>query len=55
MIKEKSFGDHLKSLNSRVRSLISMPESLTAAKVLGSSLRAVSANFAKEVAALSMA
>lgn len=32
-----------------------MPESLMAAKVLGSSSRAVSANFAKEVAALPIA
>jgi hypothetical protein len=43
---------HLKSLNSNVRSLISMPESLIAAIVLGSSSRAVSASFERDVAAL---
>lgn len=48
-------GHHLKSLSSRVRSLISMPESLIAAIVLGSSSRAVSANFARDVAALPIA
>lgn len=54
--KERAFfSDYLNSLNSRVRSLISMPESLMAAKVLGSSWRAVSANLAKEDAALPMA
>lgn len=35
---------YLKSLSSRVRSLISMPESLTAAIVLGNSSRAASAS-----------
>lgn len=46
---------YLKSFNSRVRSLISMPESLIAAIVLGSSSRAVSANFERDIAALPIA
>lgn len=46
------FAYHLKLLSSIVRSLISMPESLTAAIVLGSSSRAVSASFEREFAAL---
>jgi len=49
------FDCHLKSLNSNVRSLISMPESLIAAIVLGSSSRAVSASFEKDVAAFPIA
>lgn len=46
---------YLKSLSSRVRSLISIPESLIAAIVLGSSARAVSASFERDVAALPIA
>lgn len=46
---------YLKSLNSRVRSLISMPDSLIAAMVLGSSSVAVSANLARDVAVLRIA
>lgn len=51
----KDLSSHLKSLNSSVRSLISMPESLIAAIVLGSSSRAVSASFDRDVAALPIA
>ena len=47
--------NHLKSLSSSVRSLISMPDSLMAAIVLGSSSRAVSASFERDVAALPIA
>lgn len=46
---------YLKSLSSRVRSLISMPESLTAAIVLGNSSRAASASIVNESAALLIA
>lgn len=51
----KGSNYYLKSLNSRVKSLISMPESLIAAIVLGSSSRAVSANFDRDIAALLIA
>lgn len=51
----QGYALYLRSLNCRVRSLISMPESRTAAMVLGSSSRAVSASFAREIAALFIA
>ena len=54
-LKHLDFSCHLKSLNSSVRSLISIPESLIAAIVLGSSSRAVSASFERDVAALPIA
>jgi len=48
-------SSYLKSLSSRVRSLISMTESLTAAMVLGNSSRAASASIENEFAALLIA
>lgn len=51
----KGYFYYLKSLNSRVRSLISIPESRIAAIVLGSSSRAVSASFERDIAALRIA
>jgi hypothetical protein len=46
---------YLNSLSSRVRSLISMPESLTADIVLGNSSTTASANIENEFAALFIA
>lgn len=55
MSQKERFDDHLRSFSSSVRSLISMPESLMAAIVLGSSSRAVSASFERDIAALPIA